>query len=242
VILILSGTTEARRLAAELATDTRVISSLAGRTDNPLPIAGEVRIGGFGGVDGLAAWLRAEHIEAVVDATHPFAATITAAAVRATEITGVPLLVLRRAPWQPRLGDDWRPVHSVDAAAELVPSLGERVFLTIGRQQLAPFAGLVPWFLIRSVEPPQPPLPARHEVVLDRGPFTVDGELTLLREHRIDVLVTKNSGGDQAKLTAARELGLPVVIVERPPPPEAPTVASVPEAAAWVRALGQRSG
>jgi precorrin-6A/cobalt-precorrin-6A reductase len=239
-LLILGGTAEGRRLAAELAADPnlRVTSSLAGRTGDPLHIEGEVRIGGFGGVDGLVAWLRAERIEAVVDATHPFAEAITAAAARATEIVGVPLLTLSRPGWERVPGDDWRLVGSMAAAAELLPALGERVFLTIGRQRLATFARLDDlWFLIRSVEPPEPPMPARRQVVLARGPFTVEGELALMREHRIDVVVSKHSGGEQAaaKLSAARELGLPVVLVDRPAPTGATTVPTVREAVAWVR-------
>jgi precorrin-6A/cobalt-precorrin-6A reductase len=214
-----------------------VISSLAGRTTAPLLPAGAVRIGGFGGVDGLAAYLREQRIAAVVDATHPFAATMTAHAAAASARTGVPLLVLRRPGWTAQPGDRWHRVSSLADAAALVPRLGERVFLTTGRQSIAAFAAVAGcWFLSRSVEPPEPPVPERLEVLLDRGPFTLDGERDLLTRHRIDVLVTKDSGGSTAKLDAARERGLPVVLVDRPPLPAATaTAATVAEALAWLR-------
>ncbi|WP_399344976.1 cobalt-precorrin-6A reductase [Umezawaea sp. Da 62-37] len=230
---MLGGTGEARRLAAELP--GRVISSLAGRVTDPRLPEGEVRVGGFGGVDGLVEWLRANGITAVVDATHPFAARITANAVEATARVGIPLLVLRRPGWTPEPGDDWRWVDSLEEAAADLP--GDRVFLTTGRQDIGVFAGCGQYFLARSVEPPEPPLPRRVHVLLDRGPFTVDGEVELMRAHGIDVLVTKDSGGAQtaAKLVAARLLGVPVVVVRRPPAPAAETVDSVAAAAEWVR-------
>jgi len=233
VILILGGTGEGRRLAARLPGE--VVSSLAGRITDPRLPDGEVRIGGFGGVDGLVEWLRANGITAVVDATHPFAATMTAHAVEATARAGVPLLVLRRPGWTAGPGDDWRWVDSLEEAAADLP--GDRVFLTTGRQDVGVFAGCCQFFLARSVEPPEPPVPQRIHVLLDRGPFTVDGEIALMREHAIDVLVTKDSGGEQtaAKLVAARRLGVPVVVVRRPPAPAAPTVDSVDAAVEWVR-------
>lgn len=240
-VLVLGGTAEGRRLATELAGDPRlaVVSSLAGRVRDPALPPGEVRIGGFGGVAGLARWLRAERIAAVVDATHPFAAGMTAHAAAATAATGVPLRVLRRPAWVAGAGDRWVPVGSLAAAAVALPALGARVFLTTGRGGLAPFAASDLWFLLRSVDPPSPPAPRRLEVVLDRGPFTVGSERTLLREHRVDVLVTRNSGGAMtgAKLDAARQAGLPVVMVDRPAlPPGVTTVATVAAAASWVHA------
>lgn len=238
-VLVLGGTAEARRLASDLTArgDIHVISSLAGRTADPLLPAGEVRIGGFGGVGGLTTWLREHSIQAVVDATHPFARNITAAAVVATARLGLPFLVLCRPGWQPVSGDDWHWVKSLDAAAQLLPTVGRRVFLTTGRKDLAVFAVLDElWFLVRSVEAPTPPMPARCETVLDRGPFTVDGELDLLRTYEIDVLVTKDSGSEMAsaKLTAARQLELPVVIVRRPPLPDVPTVSTEAEVNSWL--------
>jgi len=235
-ILILGGTSEGRALAAALS-PFRVISSLAGRTREPLLPAGEVRIGGFGGVDGLVDYLRAERVDVLVDATHPFAEQISAHAAAAAEITGRPLLVLRRPGWIEQPGDDWRRVPTLDAAAALLPRLGHRVFLTTGRQGLAAFANTDEcWFLARSVEPPTPPLPRHLEVLLDRGPFTVEGELHLLRTHRIDVLVSKDSGGADAKLTAARRQRIPVVLIDRPAPaPATVTVDSVEAAVTRLR-------
>jgi precorrin-6A/cobalt-precorrin-6A reductase len=240
-VLILGGTTEARELAAALTArpGVRVTTSLAGRVTRPGGIAGELRIGGFGGTQGLAEWLRHEHVDALVDATHPFARTITAHAADAAEATGVPSVVLRRPGWRPGPEDRWHPVGSLDEAAQTLPGLGRRVFLTTGRMELAAFAHLTGLhFLVRSVEPPEPPMPPHTEVLLARGPFTPADESALLRNHRIDVLVTKDSGGaaTSAKLTAARELALPVVVVRRPPLPDG--VTTVPDVAAVVRWLG----
>jgi precorrin-6A/cobalt-precorrin-6A reductase len=260
-VLILGGTTEARALAGRLApavagstASATVITSLAGRTSSPLLPAGEVRIGGFGGPSGLAAYLRSSSIDVVVDATHPFAAQISTNAAMATAEAGVPLIVLRRPGWTEGPGDAWHRVPDLAEAAALLarldasgfepgrpaPSLGRsalsapgplRVFLTTGRQGIGAFAEIDAWFLARSVEPPTPPMPTRLEVLLDRGPFTLDGERRLLTDHHIDVLVTKDSGGPGAKLTAARERGIPVVMIDRPPTPDgALTVASVEEA------------
>ncbi|MFC6581296.1 cobalt-precorrin-6A reductase [Planomonospora parontospora] len=247
-VLVLGGTDEARRLAAALAgrAGTHVVSSLAGRVRDPKLPVGEVHEGGFGGPDGLAAWLAERRIGAVVDATHPFAARMTASAVEAVRRTGLPLLILRRPGWQAGPGDDWRRVPSLEAAAALLPALGERVFLTTGRRSLPVFADLDGlWFLARSVDPPEPPLPRRVEVLLSRGPFTREGELALMRGHRIDVLVTKDSGGQMttAKLHAARELGLPVVVVQRPPAPGGvPAVPTVGEAVAWLETVAGAAG
>jgi precorrin-6A/cobalt-precorrin-6A reductase len=239
-ILILGGTTEARELAAALTArpGVRVTTSLAGRVTRPGAVAGEVRIGGFGGVAGLADWMRQEHVDALVDATHPFARVITAHAAQAAAVTGVPSVVLRRPGWHPGPRDRWHPVDSLDEAAGLLPSLGRRVFLTTGRMELAAFAHLTELhFVIRSVELPEPPMPPHTEVLLARGPFTVADESTLLYDHCIDVLVTKDSGGaaTSAKLTAARELALPVVVVRRPPLPDG--VTSVPDVAGVQRWL-----
>lgn len=266
-VLILGGTTEARRLAAALVPGAagapepaegaepvpspepaqapepvlRVTTSLAGRVAAPRLPAGEVRIGGFGGPEGLARWLREHAVDALIDATHPFADTISHNAALAAATAHVPLLVLRRPGWVPGPGDNWHQVTSLDEAAAALPALGSRIFLTTGRMGLAHFAHLTdPWFLVRSVDAPEPPHPPRMEVLLDRGPFTVEGERALLRAHRIDVLVTKDSGAaaTAAKLTAAREAGIPVVVVRRPPVPDGVPVAEGPEEAAeWVRGL-----
>jgi precorrin-6A/cobalt-precorrin-6A reductase len=251
-VLVLGGTSEARALAAELAgrPGLRVISSLAGRVRDPALPAGEVRIGGFGGAAGLAGWARAQGVHAVVDATHPFAETISAHAVAACAHTGLPLLRLTRPGWREQPGDDWHQVDSLTEAAAILPVLGTRVFLTTGRQGLAAFAAPPPaapsqaalaalWFLIRCVDPPSGPMPANREVLLARGPYTRDAEHALMRRFDINVLVTKNSGGPltEGKLAAARDLGLPVVMIRRPAvPTAAPPVAvnTVDEAVSWV--------
>jgi precorrin-6A/cobalt-precorrin-6A reductase len=237
-VLILGGTGEARRLATALVdAGIDVLSSLAGRVTDPLLPPGEVRVGGFGGAVGLAAWLQAHPVRAMVDATHPFATTMTASAVAAADVTGVPLLRLQRPGWSAGPGDDWRWVDSLEEAAAAVAGFGS-VFLTTGRKSLGAFAGLTARCLVRSVDPPEPPLPPRTTVVLARGPFTVEDELALLRAHAVEAVVTKDSGGAMtaAKLTAARVLGLPVVLVRRPPlPPGVPVVGTVEEAAEWVR-------
>jgi precorrin-6A/cobalt-precorrin-6A reductase len=235
-VLILGGTTEARALAGLLHGEVRVTSSLAGRVASPRLPAGEVRIGGFGGVDGLVEWMDGHAVDAVIDATHPFAERISFNAARAAATAHVPLLALRRPGWVPVEGDDWREAASLEDAARTLDGLGDRVFLTTGRMGLAAFADRPQWFLVRSVDPPESPMPARTHILLDRGPFTLDGERELLRRHRVDVLVTKDSGGTATapKLAAAREAGIPVVVVRRPPVPEGvPTAATPEEAAAW---------
>ncbi|MBO2447599.1 cobalt-precorrin-6A reductase [Actinomadura barringtoniae] len=242
-VLVLGGTAEARSLAALLhgSPDVEVITSLAGRVAAPKLPEGRTRIGGFGGPAALAAWLQAERITALVDATHPFAERITAAAVAASERTGVPLLMLRRPAWTAGPDDDWRHEPSMAAAAANLP--GERVFLTVGRTELGPFvADERRWFLIRSVDPPEPPIPPQALVVGARGPFNIEGELGLMREHAIDVLVTKNSGGEMAaaKLAAARRLTVPVVMIDRPPVPAVTAVATAQEAMSWIRLTRSR--
>jgi len=238
-VLILGGTAEARELAAELdgRPGVRVVSSLAGRVARPRLPAGEVRIGGFGGAERLADWLREERIDAVVDATHPFAERISASAGAASAAARVPLLRLERPGWSEREDDDWRWAATLEEAAGIVGELGRRTFLTTGRQGLGAFAHLADvWFLIRCVDPPEPPLPAQHELILDRGPYTLAGELELFRAHGIEVLVTKDSGGEhtRAKLDAARELGAPVIVVRRPARPDSAAVATVADAVAWL--------
>ncbi|MDQ1034070.1 precorrin-6A/cobalt-precorrin-6A reductase [Streptomyces sp. V3I8] len=239
-VLILGGTTEARHLAGLLhgTPGLDLTSSLAGRVAGPRLPPGGVRVGGFGGAGAMAAWLREHAVDVLVDATHPFAATISFHAAQAAGAAGIPLLALRRPGWIPVEGDVWHEAGSLARAAELLPGLGRRVFLTTGRTGLAAFAGLDDlWFLVRSVDAPEPPGPARMEVLLDRGPFDLDGERGLLRRHRVDVVVTKDSGGAATapKLTAAREAGLPVVVVRRPPVPEGvPVAADAGAAARWV--------
>ena len=241
LVLILGGTAEARALATALVdAGVPVVSSLAGRVRDPALPAGEVRIGGFGGVDGLVTWLRGHGVAAVVDATHPFASTMTAHAVEACAATGVPLVVLRRPGWPPE--PDWVWADSLAAAAAVLPSLGTRVFLTTGRTSLTAFAEIDLEFLVRCVDPPSGPMPRRARVLLDRGPFTVEGERALMRECGIDVLVTKDSGGPltSAKLAAARAEGVQVLVVRRPPlPAGVDSVDTVEAAVGRLRLLGR---
>ena len=239
-ILILGGTGEARALAAALADVPGVdtVSSLAGRVRDPRLPVGDVRIGGFGGVDGLDEWLRAHPVDAIVDATHPFAAKITSNAAEAAHRRGIPHVVLRRPEWSPNPGERWHRAADLADAATLLPDLGTRVFLTIGRQGVDAFAGLhALWFLIRAIDPPDVATPPESTLLLARGPFAVTDEIALMREHRIDILVTKNSGGGQtdAKLDAARALSVPVLMISRPPLPSGTTtVDDVAGAVEWI--------
>lgn len=239
-LLILGGTGEARELADKAAAipDLRVVTSLAGRTRSPRPLAGETRTGGFGGAEGLAAYLRAEPIDLVIDATHPFAAIISGNAAEACDARAVPRLVLSRPAWTETSGDTWIEAADVDAAAAALPAAGRRAFLTVGRNEIARFAGVTDCrFLIRVIDPPVEPLPfAGYTLIEGRPPFAEDRERALMTEHRIDVLVSKNSGGaaTYAKIAAARVLGLPVLMIRRPPAPAGPRVETVAQALAWI--------
>lgn len=248
-VLVLAGTAEATALARALvARGVPVVASLAGRTSDPGPLPCPVRTGGFGGVPGLVATLRDGGHRVLVDATHPFAAVMPHHAAAAATAAGVPRLRLLRPGWSGGSGDDWRRVPHLDAAAELLGASGAaRVLLTTGRQELAPFAGCDGVaFVVRSIERPDPLVLPGATVVTGRPPFTVDDEVALLRAHRIDTLVTKDSGAPAAaaKLEAARHLGIRVVVVDRPPPPPGPTVTTVAGALAWVveRAVERVSG
>jgi precorrin-6A/cobalt-precorrin-6A reductase len=222
-ILILGGTTEARDLAALLAgrADLAITLSLAGRTLDPAPQPVPVRHGGFGGVEGLADYLRDHAIDLVIDATHPFARQISANAEAATQATGVPLIRLERHGWDKVEGDDWLHVGSIADAMAALGETPKRVFLTIGRQEAKRFdTAPQHHYLVRSIDPVDPPLEAPHvDYLLARGPFAVEAEVELLKQHRIDIVVSKNSGGDAtySKIIAARILGLPVVLVDRDP-------------------------
>ena len=235
-ILLLGGTAEARALAQRLHPDVEVISSLAGRVPDPALPVGEVRVGGFGGAEPMRQWLVENQVDAVVDATHPFAATIKARTADVCADLALPHLVLARPPW------DSSNAISVASAAEAADIVEQqrysRVFLTSGRSTVGAFAHSHAWFLIRVVIAPNADtLPAHHTLLLSRGPYSYDNELALMREHRIHVLVTKNSGGDytRAKLDAAAALYIPVVMIDRPPlPPSVTTVGTVDEVLAWV--------
>ena len=239
-ILILGGTTEARLLGERLAvrTDMTAILSLAGRTAAPLPQGVPTRSGGFGGTAGLIEYLRTHEIGAVIDATHPYASTMSAHALHAARQTTTPLLCLCRPPWIAVAGDEWTEVRDVQEAANALGAGPRRVFLAVGRQEIANFA-VAPqnYYLIRSVDPVDPPLAVpRARYILDRGPFTEVQERELLRAHAIDVIVAKNSGGaaTYGKIAAARALSIPVVLLRRPPALDVPTVATVGEAMSWL--------
>ena len=238
-VLLLGGTAEARALAKALHPQVDIISSLAGRVPEPALPIGPVRIGGFGGVDGLRRWLQEERINAVIDATHPFAATMTAHAAEACGELGIPHLVLARPAWNP--GSAVIVASDTEAAEIVAQQRYSRVFLTTGRSGASAFVDSDAWFLIRAVtEPDTAVLPRRYQLLLSRGPYHYDDEFPIMRDHRIDALVTKNSGGDmtRAKLDAAAALDIPVVMVARPRLPSGvAAVGTVQEAADWVAGL-----
>lgn len=224
-ILILGGTREAVQLAQRLhgQAGLQTISSLAGRTRTPHMPPGEVRVGGFGGPAGLRDYLAREQIDLLIDATHPFAERMRGNAIQASGESGVPLLRLERSAWQQQPGDRWLVVNSVEDAAKAAAEHGRRAFLTTGVKELTAFRGLEPvWFLVRLVDPPKDPLPLHHyELILGRGPFGAADEETLMRQHRIDLLISKESGGESTygKIAAARTLGIPVIMIRRPATP-----------------------
>ncbi|MDH5750558.1 MAG: cobalt-precorrin-6A reductase, partial [Rhodospirillales bacterium] len=221
-VLILGGTFEAARLAREAAAAfgdaARLTVSFAGRVKDLPDLPGGSRVGGFGGAKGLGDYLKAEHIDLVVDATHPFAARISANAYDACTRTGVPRLMLVRPPWEKKGGDRWLEMESPEAAAAALPRIARRVFLTLGSGGLNAFSAIPGiWILARVIELPDP-APAGLTLITGRPPYTVADERALMEEHRIDTLVAKQSGGGatEAKIQAARELGVRVVLIERP--------------------------
>ncbi len=242
-MLVLGGTGEARDLATKLAAraDVALSVSLAGRTRNPLDLPGDVRSGGFGGAEGLAAHLRAARIDALIDATHPFAAAISANAARAAERVSVPLIALARPPWTPQPGDRWTPAADIPDAVTCLGKAPRRVLVALGRNEVRALeAAPQHHYLVRSIDPVEPPLAvpdARY--ITARGPFTREDERALLLAHRIDVVLSKNSGGaaTYGKIEAARELGLEVVMVERPPRPKVETAGSVAQVIVWLERL-----
>jgi precorrin-6A/cobalt-precorrin-6A reductase len=236
--LILGGIADASLLAAEIArAGIDAVYSYGGRTrapaDQPLP----TRIGGFGGVSGLADTIRREGITHVIDATHPFAAEMSRNAIAACAETGTPLIALERAPWTGTRGDNWIEVSDVNAAVAALPEAPARVFLAIGRQHIAPFAARPQHaYTLRFVDPPEAPLPFTADVIVSRGPFTLDGELEMMRVRGINWIVARNSGGDgaRAKIDAARRLSLPVIMISRPKLPERLRVESVTDVMQWL--------
>jgi len=239
-VLILGGTTESRILAGALAErhDVSVTLSLAGRTAKPLPQPVPMRLGGFGGAAGLARYLQAEKIGAVIDATHPYAAVMSNNAAKAAEEARIPLLALRRPAWTPTEGDRWIDVESVENAVAALGAAPRRVFVTLGRKEIAPFAGAPHHtYVIRSVDPIEPPLDVPHAIYLTaRGPFSEADDRALLERHRIDVIVAKNSGGNASygKIVAARALHLPVVMLIRPSLPDTQSATTVDEVLVWL--------
>ncbi|MCY7272489.1 MAG: cobalt-precorrin-6A reductase [Phormidesmis sp. CAN_BIN44] len=239
-VLILGGTGDAIALAAKASQipNIEIITSLAGRTQTPMAIAGSVRVGGFGGATGLSDYLRDRQIDYLIDATHPFAAEISRNATIATRAVGIPHLMLVRPAWEKMPYDRWIEVESIEAAALALKQSAKRVFLTIGRQQLAPFARLQSvWFLMRSIDPPSSDIALPNGItVLDRAPFTIEQEKKLILDHAIDTIVSKNSGGNAtyAKIVAARELEIPIVMVQRSPTPPVGQVADVEGAIDWL--------
>lgn len=241
-LLILGGTAQAARLAAAIEPHfggrIAVTTSLAGRTSAPAAVAGAMRTGGFGGTAGLTGWLKAARVDLVVDATHPFAARISANARHACAAAAVPRLILGRSPWCGNPGDDWRRAADLEHAAAMLRDIGKRVFLSVGSQGLGAFAGLKDiHFVVRMIDPPAEELPLDdYMLVLGRGPFEEASELRLLCDARIDAVVSRNSGGTAtyAKIAAARRLGLPVVMVAPPPLERGLRVDTVEEALQWI--------
>jgi precorrin-6A/cobalt-precorrin-6A reductase len=239
-VLILGGTADANRLAEAVVNDPHIdaVLSYAGRTDNPTLPPIPWRVGGFGGVDGLVDYLRAQNIARVVDATHPFAAQMSAHAVAACAVAGVPLLGLERPPWQRAAGDHWIEVDDLEAAADALGSVPQRVFLGIGRLHLKTFAERPQHsYLVRLVDPPRGPLPFPNaEVIVARGPFKRGADRAMLANYRAEIVVAKNAGGDSAsaKIEAARDLALPVVMVRRPFIPVRETAETVAEVLRWL--------
>ena len=239
-LLILGGTGEAAKLATQAAQlqGVEVITSLAGRTRRPVTPSGRVRIGGFGGDAGFVDYIQEQRIDLLIDATHPFAAQISFNAATAAHVCGLPHLLLMRPAWEPVEGDHWIAVESIAAAVSILPSVARRVFLTTGRQDLAVFAPLTDlWFLMRMVDPPTPDTPVPPgTLILERGPFALENERGLLQTYAIEAIVSKNSGGEAtyAKITAARESALPVVMIQRPPTPAGAQVTDVEAALGWL--------
>lgn len=246
-ILILGGTSEASALARRLAErpDLPACLSYAGRVRHPMAQPIPTRVGGFGGVDGLIAYLQTEGVRAVVDATHPFAAQMTAHALAAAAATGVPLLRLTRAPWQAALGDRWTIVADMEAAVRALPRAPARVFVALGRNEIAALRQAPQHhYVLRMVDPPDDPLALpSHDIVIARGPFTEEADMALLAERRVDLVMAKNSGGPASvgKIIAARRLHLPVIMIAPPPEPAGLLVARDTDSAlVWLERVMQR--
>ncbi len=242
-LLILGGTGDASTLAKKAASiaDLNIILSLAGRTETARNSSSnntsiQTRIGGFGGIEGLIDYLQQNSINLIIDATHPFAAQISHHGAEAARICKIPYLMLDRPQWEKERGDNWIEVETIAEATKILPNVAKRVFLTIGRQELAAFAHFQDiWFLMRSIEPPQPPIP-QGKIILHQAPFYPEAEKKLLIEYQIGAIVSKNSGGEAtyAKIIAAREIGIPIVMTKRPSLPKVERISSVEEALTWL--------
>lgn len=246
-VLLLGGTTEASALARALAdAGMDAVFSYAGRTGRPVAQPLPTRIGGFGGVQGLVTYLRRERITHLIDATHPFAAAMSRNAISAALLTGVPLCAFERARWIAGEGDNWYQVPDIQGAVDALPPDPARVFLAIGKQTLAPFSARPEHhYLLRLVDPPDGPLPlVDAEAIIARGPFTEAEDLALLRDHRITRIVAKNAGGAgaEAKLKAARTLGIPVILIDRPALPEREVLGNVDAVMGWIKDHPARLG
>ncbi|MCX7567113.1 cobalt-precorrin-6A reductase [Sulfitobacter sp. F26169L] len=246
-LLVLGGTTESSALCRALSeAGIRATVSLAGRVARPIRQPLPQRVGGFGGVAGLTAYLKAHAITHVVDATHPFAAQMSTNAVAACTQTGVPLIALTRSPWSADKGDNWATVPDIAGAVAALDRPAARVMLAVGRMHLAQFApNRQHLYLLRLIDAPDAPLPFLNcNTVLDRGPFTIEGDLALMQEHRIDLVVSKNSGGGgaYAKIAAARQLALPVIMIDRPAIPARPVAHTIPEILNWIAHCGTERG
>ena len=242
-VLILGGTNEARRLADRLVGDERfgVLLSFAGRTDNRILPATPYRVGGFGGSAGLEVFLERERFGALIDATHPFAVAMSTNAVRAAQSRDVPMIRFERTRWRPEPGDRWVSVSDMAAAAQALGHAPRRVFLTIGRKEVAAFKAAPQHdYLVRTIDAFDPELP-RARVIAERGPFEFAAELALMQREEVDVVVSKNSGTDAtyAKVVAARRLGLPVILVEPPALPDAPVARTLDEIVNWLERVHQ---
>lgn len=243
-LLLLGGASEAVQLGRILAArGVKATISLAGRVKDPAAQPLPMRVGGFGGIEGLTAWLKDHAISHVIDATHPFAAQMSANAVAACERAGIPLLALTRAPWVAGEGDRWITVPDIDAAAAALKGPAQRVFLAVGRIDLAAFACQPQHdYLLRLIDPPGAlPLP-KAKAIIARGPFDLEGDLALMRTHRIEVVVSKNAGGTgaRAKIDAARALGLPVIMIDRPAIPRRAETHNIEDALAWLHGAAER--
>ncbi|MEY3867600.1 MAG: hypothetical protein RLZZ338_1491 [Cyanobacteriota bacterium] len=241
-VLILGGTADAAALTAKIdrVDGVNTIASFAGRTQQPVTLRNRVSIrrGGFGGATGLANYLRSEQIDLLIDATHPFAAEISFNAAKAASQCGIPRLMLIRPPWEAQPADKWIEVESNQEAANILPGLAQRIFLTIGRQEIPVYSHLKNiWFLMRMIDSPDANTPVPPgKLLLEKGPFSHEEERALLQQYEISAIVSKNSGGDATypKIIAARELGLPVVMIKRPPNPGGEQVADVNSALGWL--------